>query len=472
MEIENLSLQNTWWLKKEFINEDEKITDYYRAKYKIEHEILEEYPKNTDAIITLRGPRQIGKSTAIKLIIKKLLLEENIDSKKIFFLACDLIRDYKELHEILTVYLDFIRPKFPKNRIYIFLDEISFVHEWQRAIKSLADFGKFKNATILITGSNLIDIKSSSERMPGRRGKLAKLDFEYLPICFREFVKILKPEYLEMNTEELYFKLPELNKLLDDFLITGGFPTSINAFYEKGYIPSYLYQIYTNWIEGDIGKIGRSDRTMYTITNKIFDYYTTPISFNKLGKESGNLAHTSISEYLDILSKLYVLSLCHFIDTNSLSEVARKNTKIYFTDPLIFQCFFSKKIGINDAPFLQMQRSLENPELKSKVIENIVGENLRRIYGNFFYNATAKYEIDFVTKKLNKLHFFEVKYRNQIHEKEFDEYKTHVKVNTLLTIITKNKLKNDSNINYIPASIFLLKLSLHTQPKILPPQNF
>ena len=69
MEISFQLLQqhNPWWLREELILDDEKIVDYERETYKYTPPILSEYPYNDEAILTLRGPRQVGKSTSVKL---------------------------------------------------------------------------------------------------------------------------------------------------------------------------------------------------------------------------------------------------------------------------------------------------------------------------------------------------------------------------------------------------------------------
>ena len=70
-----LQQQNPWWFREEIILDDEKIADYEGQTYQYIPSALSEFPEDTDAILTLRGPRQIGKSTTMKLLIRKLLLE-------------------------------------------------------------------------------------------------------------------------------------------------------------------------------------------------------------------------------------------------------------------------------------------------------------------------------------------------------------------------------------------------------------
>lgn len=71
MEISFQLLQqhNPWWFREEMILDDEKIMEYERGEYRYIPPILTEYPEDSDAILKLRGPRQIGKSTSMKLLI-------------------------------------------------------------------------------------------------------------------------------------------------------------------------------------------------------------------------------------------------------------------------------------------------------------------------------------------------------------------------------------------------------------------
>ena len=68
------------------------------------------------------------------------------------------------------------------------------MREWQRGIKALADEGRLKNTTVLLTGANSLDVREGTERLPGRRGKLAKLDYEQLPLTFTEFIQLKEPD--------------------------------------------------------------------------------------------------------------------------------------------------------------------------------------------------------------------------------------------------------------------------------------
>ena len=448
-----LRAHNAWWIRQELILDDEKILELDQQKYIYSLPILEQFPFGKDCILTLRGPRQVGKSTVLKLLIKKLLLELKLEKENVFFFSCDRVEDFHQLYDILIVYLNFIRPK-TNERLYIFLDEISFVKEWMRAVKSLADEGKLKNVTLLLTGSNLLDLRLSSERMPGRRGRLEKLDHELLPVSFKEFVKLIRPEMSTMEQAELSLRVPVLDKLLNDFLITGGFPLAINEFYKNKFIHPYVYQLYISWIEGDVGKTGKNSRIMYQINSKLIDSLCTPISWHKLGKESGLLAHTTAQDYVEILQKMFVLRIVEFIDWQKGNIVFRKNKKIYFLDPLIFHCFYGKKQSIGDNFFAAAKNSIDDNILKAKLIENTVGEYLKRKKMDVYYWQWKK-EIDFVTIGKSGVEFYEVKYQPDLVPSEFSDYRKVIG-NHRLTVITKSTNIEQKGLRLIPVSLFLL----------------
>jgi len=49
------------------------------------------------------GPRQVGKTTSLKLLVKRLL-DLGVDVERIFYFRCDKISDFKELDEIVSGY--------------------------------------------------------------------------------------------------------------------------------------------------------------------------------------------------------------------------------------------------------------------------------------------------------------------------------------------------------------------------------
>jgi len=452
-----LQQHNPWWFREELILEDEKITDYEQETYRYFPPLLREYPENTDAILTLRGPRQIGKSTTMKLIIRRLLLEKRRPRKSVFYFSLDRIEDFNQLYELLVCYFRNIRPEGVNERLYLFLDEISFVREWQRGIKALADEGKLKNTTLLLTGSNLVDVSEGTERMPGRRGKLAKLDYEQLPLTFAEFVHLKESDIDLSDQEGLVFYQDSLLHRFEEFLITGGFPLAVNMFHKLGHVSSWVYQLYLSWIEGDVGRAGKLERNLYQIMARVLAHQSTPISWLGIGREAGIASHATVQEYVELLAKMYVLQVVPYLDLSTRMPRYRKNRKIYFQDPLIFHCFSGKNNGIGDNFHSESRRFLNSPPEKSKLVESVVGIHLKRYFGECFY-WQGKKEVDFVIKQKNKLQFIEVKYQEQIKLSDFKWWNALAPGNAGLQIITKHQIGYGENTSMTPVPIFLIQL--------------
>lgn len=452
MQISQLQQHNPWWRRPEHILDNPYLKELEKQKFVYFHSLYQDFPLKKDAVLTLRGPRRIGKTTLLMLLIKKLLLEEKINPENIFFYPADLLKDFKKLHELLAAYLDFIRPK-NKERLFIFLDEISFVVDWARAIKSLVDAGRLKKTALLITGSNILDLKFSSERMPGRRGAVYPWDIEFLPLNFSEYLTLVKPDIQTSS----YFKalgfLAEYRKFFTDYLLTGGFPIAINQFYQQGYINPAVYEIFLSWIEGDLHKTGKSEEVAYRLIERLFLHLTTPTSYYKLAKESGLASHATVADYLEILEKMFVvLSLPYF----SLAEKEvkhRKNQKFYFADPFIFNALRTKIKGFLHNPFNYSQEAIVTEEERPALIENAVALHLHRLYSKLYYGQSTKKEIDFVGLRHGKQTFVEVKYQSKVSPVDFSWVKKVIGKRDLWVLTQKDYEEN--KVKLIPAEIFL-----------------
>jgi uncharacterized protein len=177
---------------KEKIKDDVNLEKLKSVKYKWYPEILHLFNMEKDVIYTLRGSRQVGKKTSLKLLIKKLL--RKTQKGNIFYCTCNNIDNYHELINIFRMYLDWADNN---KRKHIFIDDITFVKNWTRAIKHLSDLGRLRNCTVILTGSNAHDLKYEVERMPGRRGEDSDLDKILFPLSFHEYVHLINPDISE-----------------------------------------------------------------------------------------------------------------------------------------------------------------------------------------------------------------------------------------------------------------------------------
>ena len=80
-DIELLKEQNPWWIAKEKITEDVNLAKLRNIPYKWRPAVMNSFNLKKDIIYTLRGSRQIGKTTLLKLLVEKLITnnpKENI----------------------------------------------------------------------------------------------------------------------------------------------------------------------------------------------------------------------------------------------------------------------------------------------------------------------------------------------------------------------------------------------------------
>jgi len=392
---------NPWWEHKNAIELDKHIRALQKFKYIYNPPLLKENFRK-DNLYTIRGPRQIGKTTFLKLFIKEKL--KSIPKENIFYWSCDNLTSREDLITLLQEYADFCRVKNAKPE-YILLDEITEIPDWQKAIKFAIDNDIAKDACYMLTGSNAIDLKKGSERLPGRKGKHGK-DLFFLPLTFREYVQIIDPEWYQKhkmdNVEKLKYHSNKLKIFFEKYLVTGGIPLVINEYEINKEIPNYIYDLYYSWIVGDVLKEGKNEQTLKEIFKSILVCYSTPVSWDSLAKRSSVKSHVTISSYIELLSNIFVVLGCYFYDIHEHEVNFNKNKKIYIYDSFILHVF-SDRLNI--------------PVDKGKIIEGIVGAKIKQknVLENIYFTKIKK-ETDFV---INSNSGIEVKYQNNISKEDF-----------------------------------------------------
>ncbi len=463
--IDQLKSLNPWWDHPDFIAEDYHVKIYNEQKLKWHPKILTEFNLNKDNIYTLRGPRQIGKTTSIKLLIKNLL-EQGVKSGNIFYYTCNNIDNYKEFLDLLNVYLDFIEDSGTKDRVYLFIDEVTFVTEWERAIKHLADLGKLKNKSLILTGSNAYDLKYGTERLPGRRGQDNDLDKILYPMSFYDFVELKNLDLLSKfknknwkqakTAYQLHQKL--LQKLFDQYLLSGGIISNINDIEEKNEIGLNKYIEYLNWTLGDLIKLGKKEILTRNILLEIIKTMTSSLGWDTIAKKVGT-SHVTVGEYVEILELIFVLKTVYQVDLNNGLLELKKNKKIYFTDPFIFWSFYGWIMSFGNY-FEESKKMILNHDFKSQLIESVVFGHLLKHeksyeFGNKIFFMKGTKEIDFLFRQEKKKFLaIEVKYQNQVKNRDFDAIKHHGFKNGIL--ISKDTIDIESDFKILPVELFFL----------------
>ena len=467
--IDELKEQNSWWLDRSAIKQDLHLKELEGLPFQRIPKLLSEIEVKSSKLYTLRGPRQVGKTTLLKILIRDIL-REDVPPQAITYFPLDLVTDYREIVEIVRSVTELF-PEVSGQR-YFFLDEISSVPNWQRAIKYIRDSNLGRNDFFLLTGSSARDIRRGAERLPGRRK--AGLDKILLPLNFKEFLKLRYPkietksfsipEFLSKESESDLKKgmlfLRELQKALDEYIMVGGFPQAVAEFIEKGMVTREFFQILWSSIAGDIERWGRDRIMALKLLERLRKSLGSSLSWHNLAGATGFSSPVTAEEYTEIMSEEFVLLVLYFLDLSKMSISPKKGKKIYFTDALFYHLWEQISKG-------KQSRELSIEETSS-IMENIVAmeifsavekekvESFSAPQHLFYWRSGSQKEIDFLVRINKQIIPVEVKYKERISPQELLTIKNSFGRGLVLS---KKDMDLSASIKIIPLSIFLWMLA-------------
>ncbi len=494
MNEESLYEQNPWWKASSNISNDLHLKELDSSSVKWEPRILKYFNFDQDLVYTLRGPRQVGKTTLIKTIIRNKLMDDGIHPFSIFYFSSDQLDSRGQIVELVEMYGRLADRFGAEGRRFIFIDEITNVKGWERAIKHICDTGGKEGKTFILTGSHSIDLRYSIERLPGRRGegKGHVLNKILVPMKFSEYVETLNRRMAKGLSEVLSIKRErrnsivkglfngeidpilersptlysrELERLLDDYLLTGGIPRPINHLREAGRISNDIYGIYVRSLMGDLARWGMSERIAKQVIRSLVEKMTTRISLNSISKDNEIGSHNTVLKYLDALENSFVLNTFYQLELDRLRIKTRSEKKVYLSDPFIYHALRGWTFGKVDM-FQSSIDHLSDPEIKGRLVEMVISNHLIRMAYNrapsdlfshhervlFWRKKGAEREVDFIMMNDGDLQPLEVKFTKQIRGSDLRgiyNFKRGI-------VVTKDILESRNNYAFIPARIFLL----------------
>lgn len=345
-----------------------KIIDFWNKGAKsgdlFDRALVSRLDLKSKEIVDLVGPRRSGKSSILKLVIKKLKLDDNflyINFEDPFFIANNSARVIEDLVEVFLEY-------FSKDLRYIFFDEIQEISGWEKTLRKFRDGKDYK---IFITGSSSKLLSSEiASLLTGRH-----LSYNVFPLSFSEFLAFKGVSAL--SKKDRILNEPSIIKSFDEFLLIGGFPEAVLTG-AKELLKNYFYDILQKDVaarhniraKGALEKMG-----VYLLSNS-----GKTISLESL-KKTLNLSYVSANGYLNHLQDAFlVFAVPQF--SYSLKKQAKAFKKIYAIDT-----------GLADAV------SFKFSEDKGRLLENAVALELLKS-GNsiFYYHGQGNSEADFVVK--------------------------------------------------------------------------
>ena len=491
VKISEIAAQNPWWTRgKDFWLYDKHLSEIHPVFFK--RKGMDFKPGN---IYTLRGCRQVGKTTYLKDTIR-ILLEKGISARHIIYLSLDFFTSRREMRNAINYLLETTRDA---DRIYLFIDEITSVPKWNIELKYMADQGITRRAIIVITGSCAAGLKKEGELLPGRG--LEGNEYYLKPLTFRDFSlqiipdiinrlldeelsrslmnlhSTLKSTILNINTDITDMRriidtlIPfnrEIGYLFKIYLTTGGFPGVINHYLiqrfekKKEMVDSSLSEILVRQVLGDFVKQNKQEIMVKQILKEIIAKYGTRYSFSTLARDV-EMAHTTTIDYLELLEGSFVVFTFYPYDFNKREQKFKGDKKIYFLDPFIYYSLKSYLIGVE--LWKLIQDTLADEETLGRIVEGIVSSHLliskeipyMRESGTFLwfhYGRNGK-EIDNILKQDKKSYLgIEVKYQRQVDTRNI------VRVSPVkdYLLLSKEDVGQGKDVLIVPICIFLALL--------------
>ena len=502
MQPSSLLAQNPWWQDVEAIDRDVKVTEWENASLKfiprLSMTIKYDFSPDNTVVYTLRGPRQSGKTTLMKLQIRSFL-KRGVQPWNIFYYSLHMDTTKADVVDVVEMYSKLASRHWNNSRRYMFLDEAEFIPNWQKGIKWLVDQGRIKNSTVVIGGSNVIDLKNAAERMPGRRGKIDdknNYDKVLLPAKFSEYVTTIDNGMREIVEgrnllsldvrKKIFFSLAnheiaeeidllnsykyKLNQLLDDYLLTGGMPHIVNEWHSTGIISEKTFANHWSSITGEFGYFGKNEAFLLSTGTAMARSLGSRISWNGLAKGTDIGSVSTLQEYAFMLRDLFVIYIIRQYGEKRKIARGSKNKKFYFSDPFFAHLFNFKQSSKN-----RMAAALDylhDDNSEGRMVEQAVADHLIRWAFNtsaskqsFDYNKHVFYwtdgkgrETDFVFYDGKIKVPIEAKFKNKINPRELASMIDFLDETggSSGIVLSKDYLEEKRDYLVVPASIFLM----------------
>lgn len=332
---------------------------------------------DTPFVKILTGVRRCGKSTILKMIIKKLREEKHVDDEQILSYRFDFM-EYEDM-TTKELYLELKSKIIQSKKTYLFLDEIQEIEGWEKVVNTLAsDF----DVDIYITGSNSRMMSSEiSTYLTGRY-----ITFHIYTLSFEEYLMFKKS----------YTTLKDLKQEFSQYVRLGGFPATHLQDYSQDEVYTIVKDIYNSTIFSDIvrrnqvKKIDQLERVVKYTFNNIGNTFSAKSISNYFKSEQRKIDNETVYSYLEKLQKAYILHKCSRYDLQG-KDILKTQEKFYLAD-------VSLRYSVLGCTVDSVAASLEN----------IVYLELKRRGYDVYIGKIKDKEIDFVATKQNEKIYVQV----------------------------------------------------------------
>lgn len=327
-------------------------------------------------MVVLTGMRRTGKTTLLKIVFDK------IKSSNKVFLDIDNIVDQKLFDEDDFNAIWKNLKSFginPKEKAYIFIDEIQSKPEIVKIIKYLYDHYDVK---FFLSGSSSFYLKNLfPESLSGR-----KVIFELFPLDFEEFLifkqkpLVFNKSFSEKENDRNYIAFEKYKKEYDEFLTFGGFPQVVLED-DENHKKQILKDIFSAYFEKDVRTMAdfKQINILRDLILLLFQRIGSKLDISKLSSAL-NISRPTIYSYLSFLEQTYFISLITPFSKSIDREISG-----------------TRKVYACDTGFVNLFAKVDEGNL----FENAVYNCIRHFGKVNYYQKRTGAEIDFILPEIN-----------------------------------------------------------------------
>lgn len=329
-----------------------------------------------DHILAISGVRRCGKSFLMKQIINALI-EHKIPPENILLVNLELPALAGPADQVFNeIWESFQKIKNPQGRLYLFLDEVQTLPNWEKWVKYQYDLHK-GNIKFIVTGSNSQLLSSEFATLLSGR----VIEKRLFPFSFRELLRHHGIDSSDPQT--LALEKNKVMRFFENLLYNGGMPETLNL--EQREVQREIIAAYFDTIiyKDIVPRFSvRQSRLLKDLAVYLVQNVTSIVNINKLaGIFDSN--RNSLKEFVSYLESSLLISLFEKFDFS-----AKKRSLAF------------KKIYSIDNAFYSLIPLRFSPD-NGKLLENLVAVELQRRYSQVFYWKNHN-ECDFVCFEDNK----------------------------------------------------------------------
>jgi len=324
-------------------------------------------------VVIILGPRRTGKTTLVNHFLENTKYKFRGETG-------DNIR----INELFETGDHTLLKEFASGFDLIVIDEAQKIRNIGQGLKILADYTE--NLRLLVTGSSSFElIGQVGEPLTGR-----KKTFTLYPVSQAELLS--------------KFNSYDLRENLESYLLFGGYPEVITAAGKSGKI-EILNEILNSYLLKDILEVDRvkNSKLLLNLLRLLAFQVGNQVSLSELARAL-QIDYKTVSRYIDLFEKSFVLFSLGGYSSNLRSEVSKKN-KYYFYDNGIRNAIISNfnPLEIRNDTGVLWENFLFMERMKKRAYTGI--------HANiFFWRTYEQKEIDLIEERDGKLFGYEFKW--------------------------------------------------------------